>query len=310
MTFAEEQIDVVREFNRFYTRRLGVLTDRFLGQDRPLSEARLLFEIGDRMDVRELRHRLAMDSGYLSRLLRSLQDQNLVRVAQHPDDGRARIAELTDTGRRERSDLDERAGIGIGEMLEKLTVEQRQQLIDAQQQIRRLLQLAAVVVAVEDAGSAAARQCLTAYAEEMNATFPGGYESSELLKPSDVRGDSGGLLLAREDGRPVGCGVWRALGGGLAEVRHVWVSPEVRGIGLGRRILREVEQQAAAHGIVTLRLATHWVLTEAIGLYRTSGYHEIPVYEESPYYHFAFGKSLTGEPVGDLQPEAAGRTHP
>src|SRR6187549_4009995 len=99
------QVETVRDFNRYYTRRLGVLTDRYLGQDRPLSEARLLFEIGDRADVRDLRARLGLDSGYLSRLLRSLQEQDLVRTRTHPADGRVRIAELTDAGRRERADL-------------------------------------------------------------------------------------------------------------------------------------------------------------------------------------------------------------
>src|SRR5688572_3963608 len=109
MDAAIEQVESIRAFNRYYTRRLGILTDRYLGQDRPLAEARLLFEIDDRADVRELRTRLGLDSGYLSRLLRSLEQQHLVRTVAHPEDGRARVAELTDAGRQERADLDARS---------------------------------------------------------------------------------------------------------------------------------------------------------------------------------------------------------
>jgi DNA-binding MarR family transcriptional regulator len=98
MDGAIDQVELVRDFNRYYTRRLGVLSDRYLGQDRTLGEARLLFEIGATADVRDLRIRLGLDSGYLSRLLRSLERQRLVRVHAHPSDGRARVAELTPAG--------------------------------------------------------------------------------------------------------------------------------------------------------------------------------------------------------------------
>ena len=95
MDGAINQVELVRDFNRYYTRRLGILSDRYLGQDRTLGEARLLFEIGATADVRDLRTRLGLDSGYLSRLLRSLERQRLIRVRAHPSDGRARVAELT-----------------------------------------------------------------------------------------------------------------------------------------------------------------------------------------------------------------------
>ena len=88
-----DQIELVRDFNRNYTRRLGVLGDHYLGLSRPWSESRLLFEIGpDGVDVRDLRRRLGLDSGFVSRMLRSLTDQELVVVRPHPQAGRVRVA--------------------------------------------------------------------------------------------------------------------------------------------------------------------------------------------------------------------------
>ena len=285
-------IEQVRAFNRYYTRRLGILTDRYLGQDRPLAEARLLFEIGERADVRDLRSRLGLDSGYLSRLLRSLQEQRLVRTHAHPADRRVRVAELTAAGRRERAELETRSREGIGELLEQLSAGQRDQLLTAQAQIRRLLRLAAVTVRSVDAGSADGRHCLRAYAAELAVRFPEGYDDAALTPPADLTGDEGGLLVAYEEEKPVGCGAWRRLGADLAEIRHLWVAGEARGLGLGRRLLDSVTAEAAGHGVTTVRLGTHSVLTEAIALYRSSGYQQIEPYDRSPYNHLAFEKVL------------------
>src|SRR5881409_3480902 len=82
---AAEHVRALRRFNRYFTRRIGVLDDHYLGQDRPLGEARLLFEIGDHgASLRELRGRLGLDAGYLSRMVRALEAQGLVRVSMHP----------------------------------------------------------------------------------------------------------------------------------------------------------------------------------------------------------------------------------
>ncbi|GAA3339323.1 helix-turn-helix domain-containing GNAT family N-acetyltransferase [Amorphoplanes nipponensis] len=292
-----DQVESVRDFNRYYTRRLGVLTDRYLGQARPLSEARLLFEIGDRGDVRDLRVRLGLDSGYLSRLLRSLERQGLVRTRAHPDDGRVRIAELTEAGRRERAELDTRSRAGIGELLERLSAGQRRELIDAQRRIRRLLRLAAVTVRPVDAGAADARRCLRAYAGELRERFPEGYDDTALVDPAELTGDAGVLLVAYEEDRPVGCGAWRRLAADVAEIRHLWVAGPARGLGLGRRLLEELEAHASGHAVTTLRLGTHTALTEAIALYRSSGYRPIPPYDSSPYHQLSFAKRLAGPDV-------------
>ena len=285
-----DQIELVRDFNRYYTQRLGVLNDRYLGQGRPLSEARLLFEIGEGADLRALRTRLGLDSGYLSRLLRSLTDQGLVQVRPHAADGRVRVVTLTDEGRRERADLEARSRDSIAELLGPLTAGQRDRLIEAQAQIRRLLRLAAVTVTAVPDDAPAARACLQAYAEELATRFPEGYDPAALLAPGAL--GEGTFLLAREEECPVGCGLWQLRTPGTAEIRHLWVSGAARGWGLGRRLLTALEQDAAARGVVTLRLGTHTSLPEAIALYRGSGYREIAPYDGSPYNQLAFEKTL------------------
>jgi len=285
-----DQIELVRDFNRYYTRRLGILGD-YLGQRRPLSEARLLFEIGEGADLRSLRARLGLDSGYLSRLLRTLTSQGVVEVRPDPADRRVRIASLTEAGRRERAELDTRARDSVAELLGPLTAEQRERLIEAQAQVRRLLRLAAVVISPVPDDDDDARECLRAYAAELALRFPEGYDPAELIRPGEL--GVGAFLLAREEGRPIGCVVWQRLSGGVAEIRHLWVCGAARGLGLGRRLLERVEADAAAHGMTTLRLGTHSILVEAIALYRGSGYREIASYGDSPYNQLNFEKTVT-----------------
>ncbi|MFC7533149.1 GNAT family N-acetyltransferase [Actinoplanes sp. GCM10030250] len=284
-----DHIERVRDFNRYYTQRLGILTDHYLGQQRPLGQARLLFEIGAGCDVRELRERLGLDSGYLSRLLRALADQQLLTVRAHPGDGRVRIAELTETGHAERAELDRRSRDGIADLLAGLTETQRDQLLTAQAQIRRLLRLATVTITPVPPADPAARACLTRYAAELAARFPEGYDPAALTEPARVDGTQ---LLATEDGQSAGCGLWAHLEPGIAEIRHLWVAPHARGLGLGRRLLLALEDDAAAHGVTTVRLGTHQALTEAIALYTAGGYRPIADYSGSIYNQLAFEKTL------------------
>ena len=127
---AEAMVDQVRRFNRTVTARVGALNDHFLGLERPLGEARLLWEIGEQgQDVRRLRERLGLDSGYVSRLLRSLEGDGLVTVEPHPGDRRVRTVRLTDTGRAERAVLDRRSDEMAGCLLQPLGTAQRARLV-------------------------------------------------------------------------------------------------------------------------------------------------------------------------------------
>ncbi|GAA1620023.1 bifunctional helix-turn-helix transcriptional regulator/GNAT family N-acetyltransferase [Actinoplanes couchii] len=281
-----DAIDRIRDFNRFYTQRIGLLTDHYLGQDRPLGPARLLGEIGEQATVRELRTRLGLDSGYLSRLLRTLEDQLLVRVGPHPSDARSRIVTPTPAGRAERAALDDRSRAGIAGLIDGLTPTQQSELVAAQDTVRRLLRLAAVPITPVPADDAETWECLRAYAAELAGRFPEGYDETTLTPAAAI---DGALLLARP---AAGCGAWVRLEPGMAEIRHLWVAPHARGIGLGRRLLAALEADAASHGVTIVRLGTHAALTEAAGLYLTSGYHEINGYSASPYNQICFEKDL------------------
>lgn len=288
-----EDVAALRRFNRYFTRRIGALDDHYLGQDRPLGEARLLFEIGDGASLRELRGRLGLDAGYLSRMVRALEAQGLVRVSVHPEDSRLRLAELTPAGRVEVKEQNRRAN-GLAEgLLTGLTEAQRGELTAALGTARRLLRLAAITVERVDGASPDARACLDAYAADIDARFPEGFDPAALVRPHEVSGAAGAFLVAYEEGRPVGCGALRGLEPGVGEIRHVWVHPEARRLGLARRILEGLEREAAERGHTVVRLDTHAALTEAQAMYRACGYTEIPRYDDNVYAAHWFEKRLT-----------------
>ncbi|MBV9525992.1 MAG: winged helix-turn-helix transcriptional regulator, partial [Candidatus Dormibacteraeota bacterium] len=159
----------VRRFNRVVTERVGALSDRFLGLPRPLGEARLLWEIGSEgCEVRLLRVRLGLDSGYVSRLLRSLESGGLVKVVMSRGDQRVRVARLTAAGRRERARLDDRSDRLAESLLAPLNARQRQQLVTAMGDVERLLVAASVEIRPVDPEDADARYCLAEYVAELN----------------------------------------------------------------------------------------------------------------------------------------------
>ncbi|NUT31752.1 MAG: MarR family transcriptional regulator [Hamadaea sp.] len=289
----------VRDFNRYYTQRIGVLTDRYLGQ-RPLGEARLLFEIGaaaatgdGTAEVGAVRARLGLDSGYASRLLRSLERQGLIQLRPDPRDARARLAVVTETGRKEITALDALSDGGVDDLLAPLTPGQRERLADAMGEIQRLLRAAAVTIRPVPAESAAGRSCLLAYAEELGHRFPEGYSASDLVAPQELDPPSGLLLVAADDLGDVACVGLRTFAPGVGEVRHMWVHPRARRTGLGRRLLAELEARALAMGLPELRLGTHESLPEAIAMYRALGYAETTAHTDDPHNQRFFVKRLS-----------------
>ena len=144
-------IDQVRRFNRAVTQRAGALDDAFLARGRPLGQARVLWEIGpDGRDVRELRARLDLDSGYLSRLLRALERDGLVTVEANEADGRIRTARLTVAGRAERAEFDRLSDDAAVSLLGPLSERQRGRLVAAMAEVERLLGASAIVTGVRD----------------------------------------------------------------------------------------------------------------------------------------------------------------
>jgi DNA-binding MarR family transcriptional regulator len=153
-----DQVRRVRSFNRTVSQRIGALQNNFLNRGRPLGEARLLYEIGrDGAEVRNLRARLELDSGYVSRLLRSLERQGLVKARPAANDGRVRRVKLTRKGLREASELDRRSDAFARSVLAPLGAAQRDRLIAAMAEIERLMRASAVQIKPEAPDSADAR---------------------------------------------------------------------------------------------------------------------------------------------------------
>lgn len=287
-----EHVTALRRFNRYFTRRIGVLDDHYLGQNRPLGEARLLFEIGDGASLRELRSRLGLDAGYLSRMAKALQAQGMVRLSAHPRDSRLRMIELTAAGRVEVKEQDRRAGAAAAGLLAGLSEPQRAELTEALATTRRLLRLAGITVDLVDGAAPQAHACLDAYAADIDERFPEGFDKSDLVRPEEVSGDAGAFFVAHEESRPVGCGALRRLEPGVGEIRHVWVHPDARRLGLARRLLDTLEREATARDLTVVRLDTHAALTEAQAMYRACGYTEIPRYDDNVYAAHWFEKRL------------------
>ena len=293
-----EAVPVVRSFSRAVTLRVGIFTDRFLGRDRPLGEARLIFEIGRRgCDVRELRTRLDLDSGYLSRLLRSLEAEGLVELTPLPSDRRARQARLTDAGLVELAELDRRGDAFAQRVLDPLSSVERGRLVTAMAEVERLLSLSFAQITVEDPTSRDARWCLEQYFGELDQRFDDGFESGRSISAdgSELEPPHGVFLVARLDGRPIGCGAVKTLEPGIGSIKRMWVSRSVRGLGIGRRILHTLESEASKLGFHILRLETNKNLYEAQKLYRRSGYLEVSAFNDDPYAHFWFEKNLDTE---------------
>ncbi|MDG4766464.1 GNAT family N-acetyltransferase [Solwaraspora sp. WMMD406] len=294
----EPRIQTIRAFNRVVTERLGALQDRYLSRDRPLSLDRVLWEIGDDgIEVRELRSRLGLDSGYASRQLRALEQEGLVVVTPSEHDSRVRRATLTPAGRAELAVLNRLSDDLVDTILDPLTERQRDELVAAAATVRRLFTASEITITTVDPASDAARSAVDAYRRTLDDRFDGGFHPERSLPTADdaLRPPYGRFLLATLKDRPVGCvGVTTADDPAAAAIRRLWVSPELRGLGLGRRLLDAAEDAAASLGASVVRLETNRSLTEAIGLYRAAGYDEVVPFNDEPYAHHWFAKQLTG----------------
>jgi DNA-binding MarR family transcriptional regulator/N-acetylglutamate synthase-like GNAT family acetyltransferase len=287
-------IALVRGFNRLVTRQVGALNDRYLGR-RPLGEARVLFEIGTGgATPRDVRARLGLDSGYLSRMIRSLQRDGLVDEGPDPGDGRTKRLCLTPAGRSELSELDRISDELAASALAPLTGEQRTRLLRAQAEVRQLLAISMVGVAPEDPTSADAKWCLAHYFAELADRFEERFEPGRTLPAdaADLIPPTGAFVVARFSGQPAGCGALKTLRPGVGEILRMWVDRPHRGLGIGARILGALEGQATALGHRTVRLYTNRSLGEAKAMYRTHGYREIARYNDDPYANHWFEKRL------------------
>lgn len=150
-------------------------------------------------------------------------------------------------------------------------------------------------IRIEDPTSSAAQFCLRSYFAELDARFDTGFDPDASIRAaaSDLIEPAGLLLLAQIHDEPVGCGALKFHGTQPAELKRMWVAASARGLGVGRRILAELERHACGRGVAVLRLETNRRLTEAIHLYRSTGYVEVPAFNDEPYAHHWFEKRLT-----------------
>lgn len=299
-----ELVAAVRRFNRTVTQRVGALDDEYMARGRPLGQARLLWEVGPGgAEVAALRARLGLDSGYLSRLLRILERDGLVTVGpagQAGGDGRVRTATLTDAGRAEWAELDKLSDELACSILEPLGEQHRERLVAAMAEVERLLIASMVVIEPCAPGDPRARACVRAQARDLDRRFRDGFDPArsspvhdeELVPPAGV------FLLATLGAEPIGCGAVKLHPGAPAEIKRVWVAETVRGLGIGRRMLGELERYAAERGWTAVRLDTNRSLTEAIAMYRSAGYREIEPFNTEHYADYWFEKPLTRERRG------------
>jgi DNA-binding MarR family transcriptional regulator/GNAT superfamily N-acetyltransferase len=289
----EEPTDVVRRYNRTYTQRIGALDESFLGTGRPLGPSRLLFEIGESgATVRELRDRMGLDSGYLSRLLRGLEGDGLVEVRPDLTDARRRRVTLTRRGRTAWRRLDERSEDLARTLVAPLSDRQRARLVDALATADLLVRAATVRLEDLPPTDARAVEAMAAYFAEIGRRF--GFEPGDAWRvdAESMTAPDGFFVVATSDGEPVACGGVQRLPDGPAEIKRMWVHDGWRGAGLGARLLRHLEDRAREHGFAVVRLDTNDTLTEAIAMYERAGYRAIARYNDNPWARCWFEKDL------------------
>ena len=160
--------------------------------------------------------------------------------------------------------------------------------------VERLKTAAMVKFAPIDPAHPHARRCLNAYFSELDSRFDTGFDPARSIPADDeeLRPPAGLLLVATLRGDPIGCGALKFHGDEPAELKRMWVAESARGLGVGRRLLSELEENAAKRGVRVLRLETNRTLIEAISLYRSAGYVEVAPFNDETYAHHWFEKRI------------------
>ena len=245
-----------------------------------------------RSDVAEIRDYLGLDSGLMSRLLRSLEGERLVETKAHPDDARRRVATLTRTGKREFAAYEALSNAQAERFLAQHS--QAEALLAAMDLIASTLTRERIALVEMNPRSEEARYCLGAYYAELGRRFSQGFDVSLSRDPDakDMRRPRGSFIVAMSDTLPIGCVGLKGTDHGYAEIKRLWVAPAARGLRLGRRLMDAAENAARELSITLLRLDTNSALPEAGRLYRTTGWREIPRFNDDPYPDLFFEKRL------------------
>jgi DNA-binding MarR family transcriptional regulator/GNAT superfamily N-acetyltransferase len=306
---APDRIEHIRAFNRFYTRRIGVLHEGLLHSRFTLTESRLLWELAHRDDLTatELARELELDAGYLSRLLRGLKEGGLIKSTRSKEDARHQHLNLTAAGRRAFAPLDEQSRSDITALLGNLAETQQQQLLEAMARVETLLgdrseRKAPYLLRPHrsgDIGWVVSRHGAL-YASEYQWTMS--FEAlvariaADFIDRFDPKNEA--CWIAERDGVNVGCVFLvqardeksHAPIKGTAQLRMLLVEPSARGLGIGERLVAECTHFARQTGYRKIVLWTNSNLLAARGIYTKAGYRLV---HSEP--HHSFGHDLVGE---------------
>jgi DNA-binding MarR family transcriptional regulator/N-acetylglutamate synthase-like GNAT family acetyltransferase len=297
----EQRVGAIRQFNRLYTRQIGVLQDGFLQTPYSLAEARVLYELAQRnkATATDVADALSLDHGYLSRILRGFGERGLISKAASPSDRRQSLISLTAKGRMAFAPLDQRSQNDIAAMIGKLTPTDQERIVDAMATIGRLLwEEAAPEVPyvlrpphagdmgwiVSRHGALYAKEYgwdehLEAVCAEIVASFVRNFDPRrERCWIAERNGENvGSVLLVKDTDK-------------AARLRLLLVEPRARGLGIGARLVEECVRFAREVGYRKITLWTHSVLTTARRIYERAGFRLV-----ESWTHEDFGKTLVGE---------------
>jgi DNA-binding MarR family transcriptional regulator/N-acetylglutamate synthase-like GNAT family acetyltransferase len=297
----ETRIDAVRHFNRFFTRRIGVLREGLLHTPHSLTEARILFEIANRDEptASDLSRELGLDPGYLSRMLARLEQQGLIDKVRSESDARRRLLSLTPAGKEAFSLLDARSREEVAEMIGELSEGGQRRLLEAMRTIESVLDRGFKfsepfflrphepgdmgwvvhrhgVLYAQEYGWDERFEALVA---QIVADFINNYD------PAKER-----CWIAEMNGERVGCVFLVKAGDTVAKLRLLLVEPKARSLGLGTRLVEECIRFARSRGYETLTLWTNSVLDAARRIYEKQGFKLVEEEE-----HHSFGHDLAGQ---------------
>jgi DNA-binding MarR family transcriptional regulator/GNAT superfamily N-acetyltransferase len=297
----DRRIAAVRRFNRFYTQKLGVLSEGFLNTPFSLTEARVLHVLAHRDGATAtwLGRELDLDTGYLSRILRDFERQGLILRSQSSQDGRQTLISLTSDGRDAFEPVDRASHAEVGNLLAALSESDQERLVAAMRVIAGMLgeetEAAPAFILRShrpgDMGWIASRhgvlyseeyglsEKMEAYVAEVVAKF---------LREFDPAREH--CWIAEQDGAPIGSVFIVKESDTLAKLRLLIVEPKARGLGVGRRLVEECVRFARQAGYSEITLWTHSILTAARRIYDSVGFHIVETET-----HDEFGPELVGE---------------
>jgi DNA-binding MarR family transcriptional regulator/N-acetylglutamate synthase-like GNAT family acetyltransferase len=299
-TALDRRIDGFRRFNRFYTQRIGVLTDNFLNTPFTLAESRVLWELAQRDSTSpgDLAAKLDMDPGYLTRLLQRFEKQGYVAREVAANDKRRVVLTLTAAGRAAFAPLNERQRDDVEALLKPLSAERQERVVRAMAEIERALApepiIGEIVLREPEAGDFGwvVERHGALYGTEFGFDIRFERDIAELIATyvTNFRPGLERCWIAERDGVRCGSVFVVRENDTAARLRLLLLEPEARGSGLGRRLVRACIDFAREAGYTTMVLWTHSILTAARAIYQSEGFVITDTHENA-----GWGPVLTSE---------------